>query len=117
MALDKRGIVEQIPVDRNGVTFSSICTSSGYLSASGQVVSGDSVVVHVEVITDGVNAATAVLHDGTSAAGTELFHAYAAGTDIIGGGVNLNIRAADGIYLALTGSGAKAIVHTVTFRP
>lgn len=88
------------------------CVSSGYIIATGQVVAARAVLAHIELITDGTNDATAVVYDGTSAvAGKELFHSFAAGEDVVVGGVNLNILASDGLYITLTGVGAKAIVH------
>lgn len=87
--------------------------SSGLKSSSVAIAGSHSIVMGITAIADGTNAATITLYDSASAAsGTELAQIIVdAGltTEIfhIDGGV----EAFNGIYLSLSGTGAKAIVH------
>jgi hypothetical protein len=85
--------------------------SSGQKSASVAIVTGPGLLRGLIVEADGTNAATAIVYDGTSAAGTELMKIIVDATSTHEAEIfEHGISADTGIYLALSGTGAKAIV-------
>ena len=83
-------------------------TASAVISAEGCVLAG------VVVATDGTNDVTVTLYDhATEASGTKLLPTFTVkGADGIGGCCPpFPIRAVNGVYLELSGDGAKANVY------
>jgi hypothetical protein len=86
-------------------------TSSGLKSSSAAIVTGPGKVRGLMVETDGTNAGTVIVYDNTAASGTELVKAVVAGADRNAYfPFEEGIWANTGIYLALSGTGCKAIV-------
>jgi hypothetical protein len=85
--------------------------SSGLKDASVVIVSGPGKLRGLMVEADGTNAATAIVYDAASATGTALaklvVDATATHESVI---FEMGISADTGIYLELSGVGAKAIV-------
>jgi hypothetical protein len=87
--------------------------SSGLLTADGLLHTGKGILAGVQIITDGVNDATVIIYDNTSAAGNEVFKQVVTGTDdsipytLPDGGV----RCDNGIYIDVAGTGAAFIVY------
>lgn len=85
--------------------------SSGRKTASAAIVTGSGKLRGVIAEADGTNAATITVYDGTSAAGTELCKIIVDATATYESLVfEHGISADTGIYLALSGTGAAAIV-------
>lgn len=92
---------------------SSTAKSSGLKSSSAVIAARPAVVKSVQAIADGTNAATITVYDNASAAsGTELCQI------IVDAGLTYEffanddgVEAFNGLYLSLSGTGAKAIVH------
>lgn len=86
--------------------------SSGSLSASTLIFTGKSLLVGACIGADGTNPATVTIYDNTSATGTILWQTVIPAT-----GRNqtilfpLPIQAKTGLYVAISGTGASAIVY------
>jgi len=90
------------------------CTSTGLLSDNAAIVtSGGYALCSVLVITDGTNAATAIVYDNAvGAGGTVLFKGVVPGSASFGGGdAGSPISITNGIYFTISGTGANAIVY------
>jgi hypothetical protein len=85
--------------------------SSGLRTADATVKTGKGIITDVIINTDGVNAATLIIYDNTSAAGTVVFKAQVVGADLAGVFSNLNTRCDNGLFADVTGVGADYIVH------
>jgi hypothetical protein len=86
--------------------------SSGALTANTQVVTGKGLLNGVLVNTDGTNAATVVVYDGTDTNGIMLVKAVVAGSENIKDILfNKAVRADVGLYVTVNGTGASAIVY------
>ena len=87
---------------------------SGEITSSAQVYTGKCFLSSVLVITDGTNAATVIVYDNTSAAGKKLGEWVVAGATQYGGrNWTFPVRATNGIYCSISGTGASAIVEYV----
>lgn len=87
---------------------------SGELTSSAIVKTGPCFCSAVLVITDGSNAATVILYDNTSAAGKKVWEGVIAGATGYGGrNWTFPVRCRNGIYCAISGTGASAIVEYV----
>lgn len=85
--------------------------SSGLKSSSAAIVSGPGKLRGVFAEADGTNAATIIVYDAASATGTELAKIIIdAGLTSDSAVFESGISADTGIYLSLSGTGAKAIV-------
>jgi len=89
------------------------CISSGEKTASGVVLAGKTLLAGVEIITNGANDATIILHDNASAAsGTKLFEGGCVAADLSKFvSFDHKVQCSDGIYITVTGTGASAIVY------
>ena len=91
------------------------CKSSGLLTGSGAVIAagGDHAFCSILIITNGSNAATAILYDNASTgSGTEVFKGTVAGASNFGGGdAGTPITLGNGLYLTLSGTGANVIIY------
>jgi len=68
----------------------------------------------VEVITDGTNNATLIVYDNTAGSGTVLLEIRVTGTDHYGGrSWTFPVRVDNGIYGAVTGTGASFIIEYI----
>lgn len=87
--------------------------SSGLLTSDTLLHTGKAILAGVQILTDGVNDATVIIYDNTSAAGNEVFKQVVTGTDdsipytLPDGGV----RCDNGIYIDVAGTGAAFIVY------
>ena len=91
--------------------------SSGLQTLDAVIRNNRTIVTGVQIITDGTNDATVVLHDNASAAsGTEIFKATVTGTDdtIIFNLPNNGVYCSNGVYADITTSGTMGYI--VTFR-
>ena len=103
-------------VDRYGRDYDE-CDSSGLLTESGVIIADDSQLRGFVLLTDGTNDATIVIYDNASAAsGKILFKAKVTGSENFGGIVNLKVKAVNGIYASITGTGAEFIVFYVDIK-
>lgn len=85
--------------------------SSGLKAASAAIVSGPGLLRGLMVEADGTNAATVIVYDAASATGTELAKIVVDATLTYESVVfESGISADTGIYLSISGTGAKAIV-------
>lgn len=89
------------------------CRSSGELTSSTALQAQGSLLDGVLVITDGTNAATVIIYDNASAAsGKKLFEAVVAGANNTGYfDLPYAVKAEDGLYVSISGTGASAIVY------
>lgn len=88
--------------------------SSGLKTADAQIATGVNRVNSVELFSDGTNACSVVLYDNTAASGTVLAKVTigAASLKTTEQVVFMNpVRAENGIYADVTGTGAGYIVH------
>lgn len=71
----------------------------------------------IEVITDGTNPATVILYDNaTTNSGTKLCEITVVGAENYGGFTPPPTKAHNGIYAAISGTGASCIVFYATMR-
>jgi hypothetical protein len=86
--------------------------SSGIKAADTLIYTGRGTLNGLTVYTDGTNAATVTLYDGTTAAGNILTQVIVAGADRTESVIfNLAVRCLNGIYADVTGTGATYIVY------
>lgn len=97
------------------ISENAFAISSGIKSGSGVIIAGPALLTDLSVFTDGSNEATVVLYDNASAAsGTELGKIIVLAASKSGGlFIPIPVRALNGIYLSLTGTGASAIVSYI----
>jgi len=90
-----------------------VAQSSGAQTGNGQIATGKSYLVGILITTDGSNNAVATLYNGTDNSGPKLIPTLTVpGADRLGGAMlPCYIRALDGIYLELAGTGAEAVVY------
>lgn len=85
----------------------SSSVSTGKISSSSAVISGPGFLTDVIVRTDGSNAATVTLYDGTNTSGTEIFSTVVDGANYTGGWIfNFPLQFKTGIYVTISGTGA-----------
>jgi hypothetical protein len=90
------------------------CDSSGLLTYSSVVSTVPGTICGITVIADGTNAATAIVYDNNVgvATGKVLWKSTAAAGEYLTGGLYPNIiRSNTGLYVAISGTGASAIVY------
>lgn len=86
--------------------------SSGVISADQLLFTGRNRVNAFTVITDGTNAATVDLRDGTTVAGTILIEGKCIGASLVAHYTFENpVVFENGIFIDLTGTGASCIVY------
>lgn len=86
--------------------------TSGIKSSSGIITDGPAKAVSLIAYTDGTNEVTAILYDNASAAsGTVLHKIIVLAADKMGGIVDMEVGADNGIYLELSGTNGTALVH------
>lgn len=90
--------------------------SSGLKTTSGVIRSVPCLLTGVLVITDGTNAATVILYDHASgASGTVLCKFTVPGAAYFGGATfEIPVRAQKGVYMAISGTGANAVVYSTS---
>ena len=89
-------------------------TSSDLLAASAVVTANPARLLGIIVNTDGTNAATVTVYDNASAASGVILAKYIVAGSANAAVVPINdggIVALKGLYCAISGTGAKAIVH------
>ena len=88
-------------------------TSSGSITGNVAVAAHPARVLSIMLETDGTNPATFILYDNPSAAsGLILASISCAGTDRFATwSIEEGVIANNGIFAAITGAGAKAVVH------
>jgi hypothetical protein len=85
--------------------------SSGEQTASGIVLNDTGWITGIEIITDGTNDGKAIVYDNTSAAAPVICEITVVGTDHYGGRNWIPpCRMKNGIYVAVTGTGASYVV-------
>lgn len=84
---------------------------SGELSSSQKITTGNGVCQSVVVHTDGTNDALGLVYDNGTNSGTIIARVPVVGADNIGGILNFNAQYNTGLYVELTGTGAKAQVY------
>lgn len=82
------------------------------LTASGQAVTGGCWITGLQIVTDGTNAATVTLYDGTGTSGKKIGTFWLPGA-LYGDRYQWTFprRCESGIYLSLSGTGASAIIE------
>jgi hypothetical protein len=89
-----------------------VCESSGLKSADAQILTGSGQCISIIAIGDGTNEATIDVYDGTSSSGTLIAKIVVdAGAVYESFSPSYPIQVTTGIYLDVTGTGAKAVVH------
>lgn len=85
---------------------------SGEKDASALIYTGKCLLTGIKVLTDGINQATVIIYNNTSAAGTVVDKFVVAGAELYGGAIygKSPIVMTTGIYVSLAGSGAKYYV-------
>jgi len=103
-----------IPLDLNSRALPLVKKGSGLITESG-VVHGDNAVLYDAIVfTDGTNDATVTVYDNaTEASGRVMFHDVVKGSVVKGGEVNIADEALYGLFIAISGTGAKVIVRYV----
>lgn len=93
-------------------SYAIVSYSTGAISSSGTVVEGQGALTGVLIITDGTNAATVAVYDG-STSGRVLFGPVTlAGASYFGGATwEIPVRYSTGVYVTVSGTGAKTIVY------
>ena len=87
--------------------------SSGLKDASALIRTGAGQFCGILITTNGTNAATAIVYDGLTATGTELFKGVVAGASNFDSFFpGLSVKARTGIYVSISGTGAKFIAYT-----
>jgi len=87
--------------------------TTGLQTAGALYQTGKAVLAGVNIITDGVNAATVIVYDNTAGSGTVVYKGVLAGAslssyDEMGDG---GVRCDNGLYVAVSGTGAAYVVH------
>ena len=92
---------------------SNVCTSTGSKSAGGQTVAQSAFLFNAELISDGTNAATLSIYQGTSSSDVLLavLKVPAATTVPMVVSYNSPPVANNGIFTVLTGTGATFVLH------
>jgi len=93
-------------------TFPYPARCSGLKSADATIKSGKTVLAAVLVLTDGSNDATLTIYDNTSASGTKLLEVTVPAADRYAL-FPLWVRANNGLYADISGTGAQYIVYYV----
>ena len=107
-----KNTIKRFPRDGDGQAHVVICESSGLKTASAVILDVPGILVSCIVYTDGASDAEVTVYDNASAAsGVELAHAYVKGSERMGGEARIFCEAENGIYLSITGSGAKALIR------
>lgn len=89
-----------------------VSISTGEKTSSALIRTGACALCSVLVITDGTNAATVIVYDNTAASGKVVAEFVVAGATGYGGRNWIFPVAMDnGIYLAISGTGASAVVE------
>lgn len=100
--------------DANSTPFPYTSHSTGLLDASAVIKAAEGVLVDVLVYTDGTNNATVIVYDDVdSANGTVLAKVVVKGSDLMGGEVSIMVDAHAGMYMAISGTGATALIRYV----
>ena len=88
--------------------------SSGEITSSQQIKTGFGILTSILVITDGTNAAVAMLWDNTAGSGKKLGEWTVPGASQYGGrNWIFPPKFGTGLYLTLSGTGASAIVEYI----
>jgi len=92
-----------------------ISTSTGSKTSGGQTVSIECTLTHVQLISDGTNAATLQVYDGTSSSGVLLASLSIAATTAAPQSFTYNkpVVANKGLFTVLTGTGASFLMHYI----
>lgn len=91
--------------------------SSDLLSSSSIVYTGHGLLTGAYVYSDGTNDATLTIYDNTAGSGKVVLKIAISGSDLCGGvPLPSAINVYNGIYAAISGTGATAIVHYVEGR-
>lgn len=88
--------------------------SSGEKTSSTTILTGTGYVMSVLIITNGTNDAKVILYDNTAASGKVIFEGTVTGSEHFGGkNWDFPVKIHTGIYVAITGTGASAIVEYI----
>ena len=88
--------------------------SSGEQTSSTAVLTGSGCITGIKVITDGTNDATLIVYDNTAASGTVVDETKVNGANHYGGrNVIFPIKVDNGIYAAISGTGASYIIEYI----
>lgn len=85
------------------------------LTASAVIFAAPGLLTAVNIITDGTNPATVIIHDNASAgSGKKIYEGTAAGANHYGGrNFVFPLRCYNGIYMTISGTGASAIIEYI----
>lgn len=88
-------------------------TSTGLKSSGGQTVAVPCTVSLVELKSDGTNACSLVIYDGTSSAGVALLSVAIPASTVLAEIIHIDtpVYANNGIFSVLTGTGATFLLH------
>ena len=86
--------------------------TTGELTSDTLIATGRSLLGGVHILTDGVNPATVIIYDETSATGDKMFESVVAGADESRYFDLPVLQAKTGIYMDIAGTGASCIVYT-----
>lgn len=88
------------------------CIATDSLVASALIATGRNSLRGISVNTDGVNTATVIVYDNTSAAGKILMKVAVPGASLHGGfSLDMPARAEIGLYVSIAGTGAHCNVY------
>lgn|SRR5690348_2545271 len=90
------------------------CTSSGEITSSKAVAARPGKLYALHVTADGTNAATVIVYDNaTTNSGTILAEVVVKAGETLGAPQlpNAGVLANNGIYVSISGTGAKCVVH------
>ena len=92
------------------------CEGSGEISSSSIIYSGSCWITSIMVNTNGSNDATVLLYNNTSAAGSIVVEIKVAAAENYGGRIwKFPRKCNNGIYAAITGTGASCIVEYIPY--
>lgn len=92
--------------------YAIVSYSTGAIAISGKYVTGQGALTGVLIITDGTNAATVAVYDGSSSGRVLFGPVTLAGASYFGGATwEIPIRYTTGVYVTVSGTGAKTIVY------
>ena len=90
-----------------------VSQASGKQVSSGLISDDATILTGLILVSNGVDDASAILFDNTSASGKQLGEFLVSGEDKVGGFVSVRWSATNGVYLQLSGSGAAAYVFYI----
>lgn len=88
--------------------------SSGLVATSQMICKVPCLVTDISIYGDGTNAATVILYDSISGATGTVLYKVALPSGAVAGGtfIPIPVKAALGVYMSISGTGASAIIYT-----